>query len=169
MKYFLLFSLLYLTACGNTIYIVRHAEKEAVPAGATQMMAGDPPLSTAGKLRANKLGEQLRNEQIRYIFSTNTTRTLTTAQPLKEMSGNSHIELYSSKKDSMDQFIALLKSIKKGNVLVVGHSNTIDDIANKLCNKTVVTGDLDEKEYSNLFVIKRKGTKYIFSRKQYGE
>lgn len=69
----------------------------------------------------------------------------------------------------MDQFIALLKSIKKGNVLVVGHSNTIDDIANKLCNKTVVTGDLDEKEYSNLFVIKRKGKKYIFSRKQYGE
>lgn len=169
MKYFLLFSLLYLTACGNTIYIVRHAEKEAVPAGATQMMAGDPPLSTAGKLRANKLGEQLRNEQIRYIFSTNTTRTLTTAQPLKEMSGNTHIELYSSKKDSMDQFIALLKSIKKGNVLVVGHSNTIDDIANKLCSKTVVPGDLDEKEYSNLFVIKRKGTKYIFSRKQYGE
>ena len=168
MRYLLFIVLVSMTACGNTIYIVRHAEKEPVPAGASQMMASDPPLSEAGKVRANNLRDRLKNEQIRYIFSTNTTRTLTTAQPLNEMLGSTRIELYSSKKDSMDQFIALIKSIKKGNVLVVGHSNTIDDIANKLCNKTVVPGDLDEKEYSNLFVVKRKGSKYYFLRKSYG-
>lgn len=168
MRYLLFIILLSLTACGNTIYIVRHAEKEPVPSGATQMMASDPLLSEAGKLRANNLRDRLKNEQIRYIFSTNTTRTMSTAQPLNEMLGSTHIELYSSKKDSMDQFITRLKSIRKGNILVVGHSNTIDDIANKLCGKTVVSGDLDEKEYSNLFVVKRKGSKYYFQRKNYG-
>ena len=164
MKYLLFIALASLTACGNTIYIVRHAEKEPVPAGANQMMASDPPLSEAGKQRANELRDRLQQEQIRYIFSTNTTRTLTTAKPLNEMLGNTHIEIYSSKKDSMDQFITRLKSIKKGNVLVVGHSNTIDDIANKLCNKTVVPGDLEDNEYNNLFEVKRKGKKYTFKR-----
>jgi 2,3-bisphosphoglycerate-dependent phosphoglycerate mutase len=164
MRYLLIIVLASLTACGNTIYIVRHAEKEPVPAGASQMMASDPPLSEAGKVRANNLRDRLKNEQIHYIFSTNTTRTLTTAQPLNEMLGNTHVEIYSSKKDSMDQFIAKLKSIRKGNILVVGHSNTIDDIANKLCDKTVVPGDLEDNEYNNLFEVKRKGNKYTFRR-----
>ncbi|HOZ68147.1 MAG TPA: histidine phosphatase family protein [Chitinophagaceae bacterium] len=168
MKYLLLIALFSLGACGNTIYIVRHAEKEPVPAGSSQMMANNPPLSEAGKERSFALRDRLRHERIRFIFSTNTTRTVSTAQPLNELLGTTRIELYSSKKDSTDFFISQLKSIKKGNILVVGHSNTIDDIANKLCGKTVVPGDLDEKEYSNLFVVKRKGGRYVFKRKRYG-
>jgi broad specificity phosphatase PhoE len=169
MRYLLLFSLLFFASCSNTIYIVRHAEKEPVPAGASQMMTSNPPLSEAGKVRAFALREKLRHEHVRYIFSTNTTRTLSTAQPLNEMLGKTRIEIYSSKKDSMDLFINQLRSIKKGNILVVGHSNTIDDIANKLCVETVVPGDLDEKEYSNLFVLKRKGGRYKFRREVYGQ
>ncbi len=168
MKYVLLILLFAFASCGNTIYIVRHAEKEPVPAGASQMMSGNPPLSESGKIRAYALREKLRHEHIRYIYSTNTTRTLSTAQPLNEMLGKTKIEIYSNKKDSMDIFISQLKTIKKGNILVVGHSNTIDDIANKLCGETVVPGDLEEKEYSNLFVVKRKGARYIFKRKRYG-
>ncbi len=168
MRFILLIVLFSLSACGNTIYIVRHAEKEPVPAGSSQMMASNPPLSEAGKERSFALRDRLRHERIRYIFSTNTTRTVSTAQPLNELLETTRIELYSSKKDSADFFINQLKSIKKGNVLVVGHSNTIDDIANKLCGETVVPGDLDEKEYSNLFVVKRKGGRYVFKRKRYG-
>ena len=140
-----------------------------MPAGASQMMTSNPPLSEAGKVRAFALREKLRHEHVRYIFSTNTTRTLSTAQPLNEMLGKTRIEIYSSKKDSIDLFISQLRSIKKGNILVVGHSNTIDDIANKLCVETVVPGDLDEKEYSNLFVLKRKGGRYKFRREVYGQ
>jgi broad specificity phosphatase PhoE len=169
MKYLLLIALFSLGACGNTIYIVRHAEKEPVPAGASQMMASNPPLSEAGKVRAFSLREKLQHERIRYIFSTNTIRTVSTARPLNELLGTTRIELYSSKKDSADFFIAQLKSIKKGNVLVVGHSNTIDDIANQLCGKTVVNGDLKDHQYDNLFVIKRKGRMYRFTRKKYGQ
>jgi broad specificity phosphatase PhoE len=167
MKYLSLVVFVILSSCGNTFYVVRHAEKAPVSAGASQMMASDPPLSEAGKVRAIELREKLKGENIRYIYSTNFKRTLSTVQPLSEAM-SVLITTYSSRKDSMDQFIQHLKVIKKQNVLVVGHSNTIDDIANKLCGSTVVAGDLPETQYDNLFIIKRKGKRYVFSRKKYG-
>ena len=157
-----------LYSCGNTIYIVRHAEKEPVKPGASTMEASNPGLSEAGRERALKLREELRNKGIVHIFSTNYTRTISTAQPLNESIGNKGIEIYSSKKDSLDAFIARLRSLKKGNVLVVGHSNSIDDIANKLCGTTVVPGDLKDTQYDNLYKVKRKGMKYVFSNKKFG-
>ncbi|MBI5373608.1 MAG: histidine phosphatase family protein [Sphingobacteriales bacterium] len=168
MRIILFLFTLTLFSCGNTIYIVRHAEKEPVQAGAAGMMASDPPLSEAGRVRAYALRERLRHEHVTLIFSTNTTRTLSTAQPLNEMLGRTKIELYSSKKDSMDLFINRLKQVKKRNVLVVGHSNTIDDLANKLCGKTVVPGDLKDTEYDNLYIIKRRGRSYSFKSGKYG-
>lgn len=168
MKYLLPFCILFLVSCGNTIYIVRHAEKAPVPAGASQMMASDPPLSEAGQARAGALRDRLQNEKIRYFFSTNFKRTLSTAQPLAAASGNLPVQVYSSRPDSMDAFIGRLKSIQKGNVLVVGHSNTIDDLANKLCGSKVVAGDLKDSQYDNLYRIKRKGSNYVFTNDKYG-
>lgn len=168
MRYFLLLSLFFFCSCGNTFFIVRHAEKAPVAAGAGQMQANDPLLSEAGQVRAMVLREELKNDNVKYIFSTNYQRTMSTARPLNELRGATAIEVYSSKKDSLDLFIEKLKSIKKGNVLVVGHSNTIDDIANKLCGSTVVPGDLKETQYDNLFVVKRKGNTYRFTNKKYG-
>jgi broad specificity phosphatase PhoE len=167
MKYLSLVLLVVLSSCGNTFYVVRHAEKAAVPAGASQMMASDPPLSEAGQARAVALREELKVNKIRYIYSTNFKRTLSTAQPLSESMSVLTIT-YSSRRDSMDAFIQQLKAIKKQNVLIVGHSNTVDDIANKLSGSTVVPADLPETQYDNLFIIKRKGSRYIFSRKKYG-
>lgn len=168
MKYILIFLSFSLFSCGNTFYIVRHAEKAPVEAGASQQMTADPPLSEAGNVRAIDLREVLSTKDIRHIFSTNFKRTISTAQPLNELEGRTHIEIYSSRRDSMDAFIEKLKSIKKGNVLVVGHSNTIDDLANKLCGKSVVAGDLDERIYDNLFIIKRMGNRFSFLLKKYG-
>jgi broad specificity phosphatase PhoE len=102
-----------------------------VPAMSTP---NDPPLSAAGRVRAIELREALRGKGIRYIFSTNTIRTISTAQPFNELRGATHIEIYNTK-DSLDQFIQKLKEIKKGNSLIVGHSNTVDDIVNKLCGE----------------------------------
>ncbi len=168
MRFFLIIICVVLYSCGNTIYIVRHAEKAPVEAGASQMMASDPSLSDIGKVRAITLRDKLRGENVCFIFSTNTKRTLATAQPLNELRGNTRIEIYSSKKDSVDAFIERLKAIRKGNVLVVGHSNTIDDLANKLCGTTVVPGDLKDSEYDNLYIIKRKGNSYTFRNGKYG-
>ena len=169
MKYlFPLIILVLATSCGNTFYIVRHTEKATGIDPQTMKTFTDPPLTMEGQERALKLKEMLGGKNIRHFYSTNTLRTISTARPLKELFLNTSIQLYSSKPDSMDAFIQLLKNIRKGNVLVVGHSNTVDDIANKLSGKTVVAGDLKDNEYDNLFIIKRKGKGFVFKAEKYG-
>jgi hypothetical protein len=48
-------------------------------------------------------------------------------------------------------------------VLVVGHSNTVDDIVNGLTGRAEMT-DLADNEYGNAFIVKRKGSSYTFER-----
>jgi phosphohistidine phosphatase SixA len=163
-----LLSLFVLSSCGNTFYITRHAEKAKPLAGMSVLEANDPPLSDSGILRALVLKDILKSKSVRYIFSTNYKRTISTAKPLDEYLTSTYTQIYNPKKDSTDAFIEKLKLIRKGNVLIVGHSNTIDDIANKLCGSTVVPADLKETDYDNLYQIKRRGDKYIFKGKTYG-
>jgi phosphohistidine phosphatase SixA len=143
-------------SCSHTIYIVRHGEKSTTP-------AGNPVLTEAGTQRAQRLKDLLASKKIRYIFSTNTTRTLSTAQPTSTATGIP-IATYTSKPDSA--FIQRLRTLKK-NALVVGHSNTIDDIANLLCRRTVVAGDIPDSVYSHLFIVKIKGRKARFTDRRY--
>ena len=167
MKYLLLIFSLFLLSCGNTFYIVRHAEKVMAKPG-EKMMDNNPPLTEDGQRRALALKQLLSGKNVKHFYSTNTIRTISTITPLKEQFLNTAIQIYSSKADSMDNFIQRLKSIKKGNVLIAGHSNTVDDIANKLCNQTVIPGDLKDNEYDNLFIVKRKGSKFVFKKTKYG-
>lgn len=164
MQNFLIFFLLILlvTACTRSFYIVRHAEKAVVEGNA--MMSNDPPLTPAGKERAEALKEIVKSKKIGHIFSTNTIRTRSTAEPSRAYF-NLALEIYPSASDSV--FIARLRSLKK-NTLVVGHSNTVDDIVNQLCGSIKVSADLKETEYDNLFVVKKKGRKISFENKKYG-
>lgn len=152
-----------LTAASQTYYIVRHAEK-AVVDGNPNMSATDPPLSEAGQQRAKALAEALKNERIGFIYSTNTIRTRTTAEPLSLLGGVS-VQTYGPRPDSA--FIQTLKGLK-GKVLVVGHSNTVDDIVNMLCGEQKFT-DLQDSEYDNLFVVTLNNGKAVFERKKYGK
>ena len=169
MKYYSLFLLMIiLFSCSSVKYfVVRHAEKEIPSAGTVMNTPNDPPLSPAGKVRAIELREELKDKNITHIFSTNTIRTISTAQPLNELRGATNIEIYNSK-DSLDYFIQKLKAIKKGNSLIVGHSNTVDDIVNKLCGQIKVPKDLPDSEYDNLFIITKKGRKMKFENNTYG-
>lgn len=165
MKFLLiLFPLALLTSCNRTFYIVRHAEKAAAGDNTT-MMSNDPPLTEAGKGRAEALKNLLKTKKIGTVFSTNTLRTKSTAEPTRAYF-NLVTETYSPQPDS--SFITMLKSLKK-NSLIVGHSNTVDDIVNKLCGSTKIPGDLAETEYDNLFVVKKKGRKMSFETKKYGK
>jgi broad specificity phosphatase PhoE len=156
------------SSCGSVkYYIVRHAEKETASVGTTMSTPNDPPLSAAGRVRAIELREAIRGKRIRYIFSTNTIRTISTAQPFNELRGATHLEIYNTK-DSLDQFIQKLKEIKKGNSLIVGHSNTVDDIVNKLCGEIKVPNDLPDSEYDNLYIVTKKGRHFRFENKTYG-
>lgn len=169
MKSFVLVSLaaILLTACSHTYYVVRHAEKATPSAGPTMHTPNDPPLSEAGAQRAQDLLEVLKDKKIEYIFSTNTIRTKSTAEPLRNHRALS-IQTYGPFPDSA--FINKLKSLRH-NVLVVGHSNTVDDIVNGLTGRQSVAGDLPESEYRNLFIVKYKrfpGKKIIYRLKQFG-
>jgi len=167
-KLLLCFLLFIFSSCGSVKYfIVRHAEKAKPSDGIVMDTPDDPPLSIAGRARAIQLREELKSQGIKYIFSTNTIRTISTAQPLNELRGATQIELYNTK-DSLDFFIEKLKMIKSGNSLIVGHSNTVDDIVNKLCGKTMVPGDLPDTEYDNLYLVIKRGKKYKFENRTYG-
>ena len=154
--FFLLVCSFFFISCSQTFYVVRHAEKAAQPTG--NMMSTDVPLSETGKQRAEKLKEILKSRKIGIIYSTNTIRTRTTAEPTANYF-NLSINTYGPRPDSA--FIELLRS-RKENTLIVGHSNTVDDVVNMLCGESKVAGDLDESIYDNLFVIKRKGKRFIF-------
>lgn len=168
MRLILFASFLLFASCSNTIYVVRHAEKETGIEMATMKPFSDPPLSLSGQERALKLKEILGSKNIKHIYSTNTLRTISTAKPLKEMFLNMPIIIYSMKPDSFNLFIETVRKIKNGDVLIVGHSNTVDDIVNKLTGKTVVAGDLKDSDYDNLFILKRKGDHYEFKLEKYG-
>ena len=167
MRSLLLIFVLSLGACSsNKYFIVRHAEKAVVSKDSANMMANNPPLSEPGKVRAFVLRDELKDDKIDYIFSTNTIRTSSTAQPFSEWSGKP-IQYYHPSKDSTLALIGKLKSLK-GNALVVGHSNTVDDIVNQLTGRTAIPGDLPDAEYDNLFIVTRKGKKRNFERRKYG-
>ena len=159
-KSFVLIAAMVLISCKTTTYyIVRHAEKET-----TNTMASDVPLSAAGKQRAEALKEMLKDENIKHIYSTNFIRTKSTAQPLAD-SIHVPIETYDPKDST---FINKLKATD-GNVLIVGHSNTVDDLVNGLSGKKEINGDLPDAEYGDLFVVKKKGNHFSFEKKHFGE
>jgi broad specificity phosphatase PhoE len=159
-SFFTLICLLLLTSCSYKIYVVRHAEKAATP-------QNNPTLSPNGTQRALALRQELQHKKIRKIYSTNTTRTLSTAEPLA-LVVDIKPSIYPARPDS--SFIRTLKS-NATNQLVVGHSNTIDDIANMLAGETVVPGDLPETVFDNLYILKFRKSgkgKPRFINKKYG-
>lgn len=153
-----------LVSCTQRIYIVRHAEK-AVPSTGVMMNASDPPLSETGERRAKALAIQMSHRKIQHIYSTNTIRTRSTAEGVSQAAGVP-VQLYNTR-DSLPYFINSIKALKKGNILIVGHSNTVDDLVNDISGEKYVPGDLKDDEYSNLFILKRKGKGYAFERKTF--
>jgi len=167
-KFLLCLLIIIFSSCGSVkYYIVRHAEKETATVGTTMNTPDNPPLSAAGRVRAIELRDALTGKSIRYIFSTNTIRTIATAQPFNELRGATKIQFYNTK-DSLDHFIQKLKAINKGNSLIVGHSNTVDDIVNKLCGEVKIPNDLPDSEYDNLYIVTKKGKRFKFENKTYG-
>ncbi len=169
MRYLLPCLAILMVSCGSQrYYVVRHAEKAIVTKDSSGYTPSNPPLSEAGQVRAIVLREELKKAHIGNIFSTNYHRTITTAKPLSVALGDMPIQLYSPSKDSLDAFIAKLKAIQKKNVLIVGHSNTVDDIVNKLTGQASIPGDLKDSDYDNLYIIRRRKDKMEFSQRKYG-
>ena len=151
-----------LFSCKTTTYfVVRHAEK------AENTMTSDVPLSEAGKQRAEALKEALKKKGVGTIYSTNYVRTKSTAQPLADAIGIT-IQTYDPRDSTfISRIVKIGNRDKEGNILVVGHSNTVDDIVNQLVGEKVVDGDLPDTQYGDLFVVKQKGKKFNLQRKHF--
>lgn len=139
-------------ASDQVIFLVRHAEKAATPAAppATKtMMADDPPLSAAGQARAAHLAALLASADVRRIFTTEFLRTRQTAAPMAQAR---HLEIVAVPAKDPEQLLAQVRQVK-GNVLIVGHSNTVPDLLKRLGIKDDIT--IVDPEYDNLFVVVR--------------
>ena len=127
-------------AAQSTIFIVRHAEKSGT--------GGDnPDLSEAGRARAESLANMLKDAGISAIYVTDLKRTQQTAAPLAKLL---HVDpVIVPAKDSA-ALLAKLRS-STGNVLVVGHGNTIPDLIKGFGIATPIS--IEENDYDNLFVL----------------
>jgi broad specificity phosphatase PhoE len=156
-NFILLFSfLLILSACTaqnspKTIYIVRHAEK--------QLEGKDPELAYVGEVRAKKLAQILEKEAIKRVLSTDYTRTRNTAQPTATAAGLT-LEVYDPK--NQEALVADLRA-SEGNVLVVGHSNTVSQLANAFVDEGEKFADLNDLEYDFIYVVtlEKNGAKVV--------
>jgi broad specificity phosphatase PhoE len=136
----LFLSLLLGTASAQTsIFIVRHAEK----ADATK----DTSLSETGRARAEALSKMLRDANITAIYTTEFKRTQETAAPLATALGINPTNL--AAKDTA----ALAEKLRTahGNVMVVGHGNTIPDLIKALGITEPIS--ISESDYDELFVV----------------
>lgn len=144
-----------LTGCSQKYYVVRHAEKA--------QETGNPPLSEAGQERALALKDKLKDKKIGYIFTTNTIRTQQTAAPTAALFQLS-IQSY-GKIDST--LITRFKALNK-NTLIVGHSNTVDELINGLTGESKLN-DLPDQIYDRLFILTKKGKRLTLVESTYGQ
>jgi broad specificity phosphatase PhoE len=125
------------------VFVVRHAER----ADTGMQAQSDPPLSSAGEARSQKLAAMLADAGVKDIFATEFKRTQDTAKPLAMKTGVA-VEQVGSKDTAL--LLAKIKSHPNDVVLVVGHSNTLPAILKAIVGVDLAIAD---SEYDNLFVV----------------
>src|SRR5262245_33200697 len=128
----------------TTIFLVRHAERADSGGGG---MSSDPSLSAAGRARALRLAEVLKDTKLTAVFATEFKRTQQTGAPTAKAQ---QLTLTTT---PADQTAALVNKLKAatGAVLVVGHSNTIPEVMTALGVTPPVT--IGDGEFDNLFIV----------------
>jgi len=124
-----------------TIILVRHADRNAG-------MTPDVLLSPLGEERARELARVLKDANIRAIFTTEVRRTQQTAEPTaKEF----HLEPVIIAAADVDALAARLKALPDDEtVLVVGHSNTVPALVERLGGSVPAMAD---GEYDRLVAV----------------
>lgn len=124
----------------RTVFLVRHAEKAST--------AADAPLSPDGEKRAQCLAATLKDAGIKQIYVTDVLRTQQTAAPLAKALKIKPTILPA--KDS-NGLIKNLAYAGGGNILVVGHSDTVPFVIARLQGGTVAP--IGENEFDRMFVM----------------
>lgn len=131
--------LLFLTSCSTTtVYLVRHAEKVDE--------SDSTDLSVVGKARAIALADTLASKHVDLILTTLYRRTRQTAEPLAQRM-NLPIETYLAAPVSVG--VDRIDRIRNKTVLVVGHSNTVLELARGLGAAPTLT-KINSTDFDNL-------------------
>lgn len=131
----------------DTVFLVRHAERADAGMASTGAAVSDPDLSAEGRARADSLAMMLKDADVTAIYATEFKRTQQTAAPLAKALG---LTVTIVKAAEPTKLVEALRSAA-GNVLVVGHSNTVPDVVRFLGVRASIT--IGEAEYDNLFVV----------------
>jgi broad specificity phosphatase PhoE len=143
---FLLFSSVLMCQLGaaqqsvRTVFLIRHGEKASAQ--------GDVPLNPAGIKRAECLANTLKDAGIKQIYVTDTKRTQETAAPLAKALNLKPSIIPAKDPNTLIRDLAYSGS---GNVLVVGHSDTLPFILARLKAGTIPA--IGDNEYDRLFVL----------------
>jgi len=124
----------------RTVFLVRHTEKTSAQ--------GDAPLSPEGEKRADCLAGMLKDAGIKQIYVTDAKRTQQTAVPLAKA-----LKITPKILPAKDPN-ALIKDLVYtggGNILVVGHSDTVPFVIARMQGGTVPP--IGENEYDRMFVM----------------
>ena len=137
----------------TTVFLVRHAEKGDAP-------AQDPPLSEAGKQRAEALARLLQSAGVKGIYTSQFQRTQQTAEPLAKRLGITVSPVALGVKPSNPREVTeesvreLTKKVEThagAAVLIVGHTNSIPEVIRMLGGDIVPK--IDESKFDDLFVV----------------
>jgi broad specificity phosphatase PhoE len=138
------------------VVLIRHAERVAVGA--------DPALSAAGRTRAQLLARMLGEAPVSGVYVTDALRSRQTGKPTAAAGGVPLSQYVAT--DATGVVASIMASPTSGTVLVVAHSNTVDDIATALGAPGV--GELGEAEFDRMFIIGRRSCGTTLLRLRYG-
>lgn len=126
-------------------YFVRHAEK-------VHNTSADPGLSPLGIQRSYILRDSFLKRPITYIYTSQYTRTIQTAEPL---SNALKLDVKVIPAEQQQILISELRNLKKNQTaLVVAHSNTIPLLIKQLCG--IEINKIDDYDYDDIFIITLK-------------
>jgi phosphohistidine phosphatase SixA len=131
----------------QSVFLVRHAERADAKAAASPAMKADPDLSEIGRARAETLAAMLIDAKIAAIISTEYKRTQQTAAPLAKALG---LAVTTIKANESENVVQAVRSTA-GNVLIIGHSNTIPEIIKAL--GAAPPDPIGDNDYDNLYVL----------------
>ncbi len=145
------------SAAAQTVIVVRHAEKVADG-------SANPDLPEAGQARALTLSQVLADAGVTRVLSTPLNRTRETGRPTAEAAGVTVTELSGG---AVAPFVEAVRAGSPEDVfLIVGHSNTVDKIAQALGDAHPET--LTDCDYDRLVILRLDGDQARVVRGRYG-
>lgn len=135
---FLVFST---ASADQVIYLIRHAEQVHD--------VEDPPLTDAGRQRAETWAKILRDADLKVIYTSKKTRTMQTGQPISEALGAPMETM--SRKDVQGLVDRVHKQHADEAVLIISHTRTLPKLVKAFGSWD--DGTINRDDYDNLFII----------------